>query len=65
MRGDLTNRETDVLNLVAQGASNKMIAGVLEIAEQTVKNHMSMILIKLRAKNRAHAVAIAKQGSLI
>jgi DNA-binding NarL/FixJ family response regulator len=55
----LTNRETEILNYIANGNSNKQIAGVLEISEQTIKNHISSILRKLNANDRAHAVVLA------
>ncbi len=55
----LTNRETEILNHIANGNSNKQIAGMLEISEQTIKNHISSILRKLNANDRAHAVVLA------
>jgi DNA-binding NarL/FixJ family response regulator len=55
----LTNRETQILNHIADGNSNKQIAGKLNISEQTIKNHVSSILRKLNANDRAHAVMLA------
>ena len=55
----LTKRETEILNHIANGNSNKQIAGLLEISEQTIKNHISSILRKLNANDRAHAVVLA------
>lgn len=55
----LTNRETEILRYVADGNSNKQIAYILIISEQTVKTHMSAILRKLNANDRAHAVSLA------
>lgn len=55
----LTYRETQILNYVADGTTNKQIAYILGISEQTIKNHMSAILRKLHANDRAHAVALA------
>ncbi len=55
----LTSRETQILNYVASGNSNKQIAHILQISEQTIKNHVSNILRKLNANDRAHAVVIA------
>ncbi len=61
----LTNRETHILNLIAEGQSNKQIAVTLKISEQTIKNHVSAILRKLNANDRAHAVALAYSRGLI
>ena len=55
----LTHRETEILNYVAEGNSNKHIAHILRISEQTIKNHVSAILRKLNANDRAHAVVLA------
>ncbi|MDP3879736.1 MAG: response regulator transcription factor [Dehalococcoidales bacterium] len=55
----LTEREKQVLNHVAAGNSNKQIASILEISEQTIKNHVSNILRKLNANDRTHAVFLA------
>jgi DNA-binding NarL/FixJ family response regulator len=55
----LTNRETQILKYVADGNSNKKIAQILDISEQTIKNHVSSILRKLNANDRAHAVVLA------
>ncbi|MBS1824127.1 MAG: response regulator transcription factor [Acidobacteria bacterium] len=55
----LTRRELQVLELVAQGNRNKQIAGLLSIADETVRMHMKNILGKLRANDRTHAVTIA------
>lgn len=61
----LTPRETHILNLIAEGQSNKQIADTLRISEQTIKNHVSAILRKLNANDRAHAVALAYHRGLI
>lgn len=59
----LSVRELDVLQQVALGRSNKIIAGHLDITENTVKNHLKSILFKLNADDRTHAVMIAlKRG---
>jgi len=59
----LTSRETQILNYIADGNSNKQIASILQISEQTAKNHVSNILRKLNANDRAHAVVLAiRQG---
>ncbi len=55
----LTPRETQILNYIAEGNTNKQIAGILQISEQTIKNHISAILRKLNANDRAHAVVLA------
>ncbi len=55
----LTARETQILSYVAEGNTNKEIAGILQISEQTIKNHVSAILRKLNANDRAHAVVLA------
>ncbi len=55
----LTEREMEVLSLVAEGNSNKLIAARLHICERTVKNHLTFIMTKLRASDRTHAVVTA------
>jgi len=55
----LTMSEEEVLNYVARGYTNKEIANVLKIAEQTVDNYISTILIKLNAYDRTQAVVLA------
>ena len=55
----LTARETQILNYIANGNTNKQIAAILQISEQTIKNHVSAILRKLNANDRAHAVVLA------
>jgi DNA-binding NarL/FixJ family response regulator len=61
----LTNRESDVLNLVASGLCNKTIASRLDIAVGTVKTHVKAILAKLEAKTRTEAAAIALRRGLV
>jgi DNA-binding NarL/FixJ family response regulator len=61
----LTPRETEVLNLLAQGLPNKEIAAQLVITERTVKFHVSSIMSKLGAGNRTEAVAVATQRGLL
>jgi DNA-binding NarL/FixJ family response regulator len=61
----LTGREMEVLREVAAGNSNKIIADHLKISEQTVKTHMKIILAKLAANDRTHAVTIALKRGII
>ena len=61
----LTYRERQILNYVADGNTNKQIAHVLNISEQTIKNHVSAILRKLNANDRAHAVVLAIRSGWI
>jgi len=61
----LSSREMDVLRLIGAGNANKQIADKLAIGETTVKNHISNILSKLGANDRAHAVTIALQRGII
>lgn len=61
----LTNRETEILRHIACGETNKRIAYIVGISEQTVKCHVSSILRKLRANDRAHSVALALRNGVI
>jgi DNA-binding NarL/FixJ family response regulator len=61
----LTDRETEILRLMAGGYSNKEIAGALSVAEGTVKNHVSNILSKMGVRDRTRAVLKALEGGLI
>lgn len=62
---DLTERETEVLGLVASGKRNRMIADHLFISEETVKVHIKHIMEKLGASDRTAAVAIALRRGII
>jgi DNA-binding NarL/FixJ family response regulator len=61
----LSEREREVLVLLAQGASNKDISEKLFITEGTVKNHVSNVLSKLQAENRTQAADIARRHGLV
>jgi len=61
----LTERELEVLSLLAQGMPNKAIAAQLVISERTAKFHVSSIMGKLGATNRTEAVSLAAQKGLI
>jgi DNA-binding NarL/FixJ family response regulator len=61
----LTTREVEVLTMIAEGSSNKIIADRLFITEHTVKGHVKSILSKLGASDRTHAVTLGlKRGIL-
>jgi DNA-binding NarL/FixJ family response regulator len=60
----LSEREIEILRLIAQGASNREIAGTLFLAEGTVKNHVTNILGKLDVRDRTQAALRAKEGGL-
>jgi NarL family two-component system response regulator LiaR len=61
----LTERETDVLRLLAQGQSNQEIARNLSISATTVRSHVSTILMKLDVSNRTQAVLVAQERHLV
>ena len=62
---ELTEREIQILRLIATGNANKQIADQLSIAEATVKSHVVSILAKLGANDRAHAVTIGLMRGII
>ncbi len=61
----LSDREREVLVMIAQGVPNKEIADKLHIAEGTVKNHVSNILEKLQVQNRTQAAELARRKGLV
>ena len=61
----LTERELQVLNLIAKGNANKEIAAQLSVREDTVKSHVGNILQKLDANDRTHAVTIGLKRGII
>ncbi len=63
--GILTRREIEVLQLIASGNPNKLVADKLSVSEDTIKMHVKSILSKLGANDRTHAVTIALKRGII
>jgi DNA-binding NarL/FixJ family response regulator len=61
---ELTPRELEVLELIAQGASNRAIAAELVVAPKTVRNYVSRIYSKLSVDSRAQAIVLAREAGL-
>ena len=61
----LTNREIEVLRLIATGATNREVADALVISEGTVKNHLSNIFSRLGLRDRTQAVMYARERGLL
>ncbi len=62
---DLSAREIEVLRLLVSGTSNKAIASLLNVSENTVKSHLRHIFGKLQVQSRGEAVAAALQRHLV
>ena len=65
IQSQLSDREIEVLKLIANGKDNAMIAGELHISPKTVKNHISNILMKLQIENRIQAAVYAVRSGLV
>ena len=65
IRAELSDREIEVLKLIANGKDNAMIAGELHISPKTVKNHISNILMKLQMDNRIQAAVYAVRSGIV
>ena len=65
IRAELSDREIQVLKLIANGKDNAVIAGELHISPKTVKNHISNILMKLQMDNRIQAAVYAVRSGIV
>ncbi len=65
IRSELSDREIQVLKLIANGKDNAVIAGELHISPKTVKNHISNILMKLQIDNRIQAAVYAVRSGIV
>ncbi len=65
IRAELSDREIEVLKLIANGKDNAHIAGELHISPKTVKNHISNILMKLQIDNRIQAAVYAVRSGIV
>jgi DNA-binding NarL/FixJ family response regulator len=65
IQSELSDREIQVLKLIANGKDNAMIAGELHISPKTVKNHISNILMKLQIENRIQAAVYAVRSGIV
>ncbi|WP_344247775.1 response regulator transcription factor [Actinocorallia libanotica] len=61
---ELTDREREVLELIAQGRNNGEIAGILFLSPKTIRNHVSNIFMKLHVADRAQAIVLAREAGL-
>jgi len=65
LRADLTGRELSILELLAEGSTNKEIAGSLNISDNTVRHHVNNIMEKLKVSDRTEAVATAIRSGIL
>jgi DNA-binding NarL/FixJ family response regulator len=65
IRAELSDRELEVLRLIANGKDNSQIAAALHISPKTVKNHISNILMKLQIENRIQAAVYAVRSGIV
>ena len=65
IRSELSDREIQVLKLIANGKDNALIAAELHISPKTVKNHISNILMKLQIENRIQAAVYAVRRGIV
>jgi two-component system NarL family response regulator len=65
LRSNLTARESEILEMLAKGLTNKQIGTALSISENTVRNHVNSIMEKLEVSDRTEAVAVAIQQGII
>ena len=65
LKKNLTNRQSQVLDLIAQGKSNRQIAYDMGVSEATVKLHINALLLSLKVNNRTQAVITAQKMGLI
>jgi DNA-binding NarL/FixJ family response regulator len=65
LRAELSEREIEVLKLIANGKDNAVIAAELHISPKTVKNHISNILMKLQIDNRIQAAVYAVRSGIV
>jgi DNA-binding NarL/FixJ family response regulator len=65
MRSDLTGRELQILELLAEGSTNKQIGTILDISDNTVRNHVNNIMDKLQVSDRTEAVVTAMRSGVL
>lgn len=61
----LSDKEQEILQLVAQGCTNKAIASAIGVTQRTVENYLSKLFVKLNVESRAEAVIVAKEKAWI